>query len=383
MPSKYLSIDIQHAQLKGGRMNISADTTVKRVRDARKASLHKLIERGNFEVVEAVREGRIHITEVDRAVRDGKYDDLTRRAKQKAGPVAAAVDSAIKKLAESREPGTTKVYRVCGNALAAHFGDRVMDTITTDELADFMHAAKLRGKAWSSNSKRNYSVYCRKIWETAGADPALWDEIEMPKHRKTRVVFLKPQEWRTFASENNRLPVAAIGAIGCLAGLRIGEISQLRTNVDVDFDRRVIRVQPRAGWKPKTDRSVRDVPMAEELEPILRYHAANFAGAKYFIRRPGMDQPVDIRVLGDWVTIGLKRAGLPTGRNNDGYTTHTFRHTFASWLAQRDVQLLKIAALLGDTPEMVAKTYAHLTPRDLDRAVMIIDDVARNAGVTQ
>lgn len=379
MPSRYLTIDIQHPILKGGRLNISADTSVKRVRDARKASLWKLIERGSFDVVEAVRERRIHVSEVDRAVRDGKYDDVARLARQKAGPMQEAVTRAIDQLAESREAGTTKVYWVCGNALIEYFTpERAMDEVTPDELREFLHSPKAKGKAWTSNTKRNYAPYCRKIWEVAGANPALWNEIDLPRFRKTRIVFLQPKEWRTLIERNEKHPSAALLAIACLAGLRIGEISHLRTGVDVDMERGVVRVQPRAGafpWRPKTDRSVRDVPMAKALVPVLEYHLQHFAGDRYLLRLPGRDVPMSIHTLGDWTEAGMKRAGLKYGRD-DGYTTHTLRHTFASWLAQRDVQLLKIALLMGDTPEMVARTYAHLTPRDLGRAVGIIDEVA-------
>jgi integrase len=53
------------------------------------------------------------------------------------------------------------------------------------------------------------------------------------------------------------------------------------------------------------------------------------------------------------------------------------RHTFVSWMVQRDVSPLKVAELIGDTAEQVMKTYGHLAPRDLSRAVSIIDDVAR------
>ena len=56
----------------------------------------------------------------------------------------------------------------------------------------------------------------------------------------------------------------------------------------------------------------------------------------------------------------------------DGATFHTLRHTFASWLVQKDVQLMKVAKLMGDNTEVVEKTYAHLMPKDLRRAVNLL-----------
>lgn len=380
---EYLTIDIKHKLLRNRRLNISADTTSKRTRDARKASLWKLLERGDVDVVEAVRERRIHVAEVDHAVREGSYDELKRRAAQKAGPLPQAIDKAIAELEGSRELGTIGTYRVAGNALLFHFGDaRMMDEITREELRDFLHADKATGKPWTSNTKRQLAITCRRIWQLAGADVEVWKGIELPKMRKTRVVFLSPEEWRKVIAANDRMPHAAVLGLGCLAGLRGGEIANLRTGVDLDLERRIIRIQPRQGaypWKPKNDRAIRDVPISEELIGILQFHAETYAGEKYFVRVAGKDEPMHVNIIGRWTKVAMRRGGLTYGRKLNGYTAHTMRHTFASWLAQRDVQLLKIAALLGDTPEIVASTYAHLTPRDLDRAVGVIDDVVRNA----
>lgn len=381
-----IRIDLRDKRLRpSGRISISAGTTSRKLANARKASLRKILERGDVDVLEAVRRGQLHVSEIDDAVRRGDYDGLKKLASTPRVTVREAVAIAEKEVASNREPGTLGMYKTFGRILIARFEPngvpRQLGSITTDEIKDFLHAVQAGGGEWRPATKRQALVVYRRMWKLAGLALDAWTGIELPRVRATRVVFLQPAEWNQLIAANHHLPVAGLLAMACLAGLRIGEISHLRPGIDVDLERRVIRIQPRKSpipWKPKTDRSVRDVPMGDELVPVLRFHAEHYAGEKYFMRVAGKDQPVHIDVLGNWTEAAMKRAGLLYGREK-GYTTHTLRHTFASWLAQRDVQLLKIAALLGDTPEIVASTYAHLTPRDLDRAVGIVDLVVREA----
>lgn len=59
--------------------------------------------------------------------------------------------------------------------------------------------------------------------------------------------------------------------------------------------------------------------------------------------------------------------------NIKGVTTHTLRHTFASWLAINDKSLLTIAELLGHNDLKMVKRYAHLSPDHLQDAVATLD----------
>ena len=58
----------------------------------------------------------------------------------------------------------------------------------------------------------------------------------------------------------------------------------------------------------------------------------------------------------------LKRAQEPLGAN---WTCLHFRHTFGSMLARKGVSLYKIATLLGNSPEICRRHYAHLRAEDL------------------
>lgn len=375
-----IRIDLRHKRLTKGRLAVSTGTTNKKLVKSFRSSLDKLIERGDFDVLEGLRAGNLTIGEIDRAVREGDYEGLRRRASTPTITVAEAAGKALAEVGSTLEPGTLTQYGTMTRVLEWKFPDRTLASITHDELKDLLRGTQQGGKEWEPATVRQAYAIFRRIWKIAGVPTTPFEGIELPRLRKPRVVFLQPAEWVQLITANEGLPAAAVIALGCLAGLRIGEISNLRPSLDIDLDRGFIRIQERKGtfpWKPKTDRSTRNVPIAEELMPVLRFHAENYAGERYFIRLAGKDAPIHVNVLGRWTRRAMERAGLTYGRDN-GYTAHTLRHTFASWLAQKDVQLLKIAALLGDTPEVVASVYAHLTPRDLDRAVDVLDVVVLN-----
>ena len=63
-------------------------------------------------------------------------------------------------------------------------------------------------------------------------------------------------------------------------------------------------------------------------------------------------------------------AELVTGRTDPkGVVFHTLRHTFASWLVMRGVDLYTVAQLLGNSLRMVELCYSHLSPDFRQRAV--------------
>ena len=59
----------------------------------------------------------------------------------------------------------------------------------------------------------------------------------------------------------------------------------------------------------------------------------------------------------------LAAAGLPSG---EGWGFHEFRHTVVSRLIAEGRSVVQVAHWIGDTPEVVLSTYAHLFESDLD-----------------
>jgi integrase len=212
-------------------------------------------------------------------------------------------------------------------------------------------------------------------WAEARKSRAVKDQI------KPRVGYLQPAQWASLFARTENTRRAAFYALGCLAGLRLQEALMLRVGLDVDLSGRGrIRVQPRGGehaWKPKTARSVRDVPMTPTLRRILERHMDGLAGERYLLVHDRCDRPISPDTITHWVKSDFPAAGLKLGRAGDGLTYHSLRHTFASWAVQEGESILKVARVMGDTAAMIERVYGHLAPTDLET---VTDAVERKIG---
>ena len=145
-------------------------------------------------------------------------------------------------------------------------------------------------------------------------------------------------------------------ATAIYAGLRRAELCWLRWE-DVDFGRRVLSVRAKRSederWQTKTRRN-RAVPISPKLDAILRGlpHSAEWV----------FPSPKGMRWDEDNLTSRVERVASAAGLS---WTLLDCRHTFASQLAMRGVSLAKIAALLGNSPEICRRHYAHIATEDL------------------
>jgi integrase len=166
-------------------------------------------------------------------------------------------------------------------------------------------------------------------------------------------------------------PLLCMVMLGLFAGLRAGEALHLRPAFDIDLERGLLVIQKQPVWKPKTARASRYVPISSELRPVLERQLRRRASEEWVtpaITRPTLSFNVD--TFGEHFARIVESAEMVPGRTTaEGVTFHTLRHTFASWLVARGVDLYTVAQLLGDRLEEVERTYAHLSPDFRQRAV--------------
>lgn len=214
--------------------------------------------------------------------------------------------------------------------------------------------------------------------------PVERDRLARGKHHRDRVLTVAEAD-AVMARTPDRLKFTI--ACGLLAGLRAGETLHLRPQLDVDPVMGTIHVRKQPDWTPKTERSVRLVPMAEPLRRLAERHVKDFASAAWMHPSPVLDGvPLSHRQLARDFKAIVEGAGITYGRAHaHGVTYHTLRHTFASHAVMRGVDLYTVAKLLGDSVEMVETTYADLSPDHkraavvkLAQAFIISDEIAEN-----
>ncbi|MET0515999.1 MAG: tyrosine-type recombinase/integrase [Nitrospiraceae bacterium] len=77
-------------------------------------------------------------------------------------------------------------------------------------------------------------------------------------------------------------------------------------------------------------------------------------------------------VTADMVTIAFRRSCQSVGVED--FRFHDLRHTFASALVQRGVDLYRVQRLLGHRDGRMTQRYAHLAPENLREAVQVFKD---------
>lgn len=367
----------------------------------RAAAVSQLWDRGDWPVIRRWAAGEIHISDLARMVREGDFERL-KLLNADGYLLGQAVEEHLRRTEATLEEATLMNHRVVCSALIERFGaDRPMHTITTAEAEAWLHGPREDGEPWAPGTQYAKRAIAGALWryaiereqeeaERQGARPTLrrnpWRSARVREAHRARPAVLTPEELRDLLAHPAvyGTPVEALIGLAGYAGLRLREMLYLRPGIDVVLDgpRPMVRIQAREGdypWRPKTQRSERDVRISPTLADTLRRHiAAGYAGTRYLFRTPGRDRPVASRTAQRWIETAFKAAGLKYGRGRgDGLTTHSLRHTHATILLSQGVSIAAVAARLGDTKEVVLSTYAHVLPDDEERALEILERAAR------
>lgn len=134
-------------------------------------------------------------------------------------------------------------------------------------------------------------------------------------------------------------------------GARAGALRDLKWD-QVDFKNGFIVLNP---WgREQTKKRRPTIPISQTLLPLLE-RAYREKVSDYVLDHPGQ------------IRKSMER--FMEAHQIDGVTAHTFRHTFATHLAQNGVSMVEIAQLLGDQLTTVEKNYLHYSPAHLRNAI--------------
>jgi site-specific recombinase XerD len=141
-------------------------------------------------------------------------------------------------------------------------------------------------------------------------------------------------------------------------GMRKSELLNLTWD-DVDFERKKIKIIEKADWSPKT--SERQIPLNDGLFKVLKALGAKKRG-KYVFHDKG--QQIESNRLRKRLMSLTKRCGFP-----DVTKLHSLRHTFASHLVMKGVDLPTVKKLMGHADIDTTMIYSHLADDHVDKAV--------------
>jgi len=151
-------------------------------------------------------------------------------------------------------------------------------------------------------------------------------------------------------------------------GLRIGEVCALNWK-DIDFNKKTLRINKTLSYKvfdepyvittPKTNNSNRIIELNDNLVKLIKKHKNNQKNIYGF--------------TDNWFVFGDVKPLSPTtfkrylynyieAANVKKITPHGFRHSHVSLLINLGCDSRDVAERIGDTVQMVEKTYYHMFP---------------------
>lgn len=380
-----------------GRLHVSLRTKLKTEATLRYSALVAFVREGDAVLIQRLRDQKLHISAVERCVRD-RVPFATLRATGDRWPT---VDEAAAQYVTWLEANENKAdwTVVTAKSQLAKFasydglGGTRLDDVTPEQIAAYQ-----TWLATDGNDGKPYAVNTRTAY--VGRVATLYAFIQEEEHRRAirdgrhprtlhspidtrtqprghtqRERYLTTQEAEAlFAAtpDQLRFPVAA----GLLGGLRVSEMLHLRPPpLDVDLTAATLAVQEKEWggreWSPKTKGSKRKVNMNDELAAILQHHLEHYASPQWLVpSRVNGSIPMPLDTFGPMFRRIVDDAGLGAPRESPQFVSfHTLRHTFASWLVMADENVLTVAKLLGNSVAMVETTYGHLAPEHRKKAV--------------
>ena len=269
---------------------------------------------------------------------------------------------------------------------ASHF-----EAITTAQIAAFIEGRINRNGIAAKTANHHRSIL-RRLFNWArkqhgikmpdNTNPAA--EVEPYKEHAPQIRYLTLEQIdeQLHALRGDPKLQTAV-AILIYAGLRREELLWLKTADDIDLSKRAtrngghgfIRIQAKTivevtpdgesrerFWEPKTKVN-RIVPVSSHLRPYLDRYTPEPSDEGWHFPSPGS------RTLWDpdnFSERALKKANKKMGL---WWTCLDYRHSFGSHLVQNGVTLYKVSKLMGNSPEICRRHYAHLVPEALTTEV--------------
>ena len=247
------------------------------------------------------------------------------------------------------------------NHLLPVFGKLVLANVTPKLLAAYKTQRRLEQAAPATINKElqlirhAYNLAMRE-WEWCRENPM--HRVSMEKVRNDVDRWLTPdEEERLMASSSVWLREIIMFAVH--TGMRQGEILNLQWQ-DVDFARSTLVVMKSKNGMRRT------LPLNSVVYELLAAKQAKTGATEGRVFTTPLGNELKVRFLVREFCKARDRARIPDFR------FHDLRHTFATRLVQRGVDLYKVQRLLGHKTQHMTQRYAHHSPESLRDGVNVL-----------
>jgi len=242
--------------------------------------------------------------------------------------------------------------------LLPFFGDKLLGEITPRDIESYKSLRKEKVSNRTINMElATLSHFFNKAitWGKAVKNPV--DDIEKLPVPKGRLVFFSEDEI-TNLYKNCSEHILPIVKLAISTGMRRGELLNIKWK-DIDFDNGFLYIMKSKNGKSRTIPicdAAREALALVKRHPTSEYIFCNEKGKKYIRVTKGYNN-------------ALKKAGLKIGRKDDGFVFHSLRHTFASHLIMKGVDLVTVKELLGHSSLEATMIYVHISLKHKTMAI--------------
>ncbi len=250
--------------------------------------------------------------------------------------------------------------------LHAFFGKEATLQEVEDSIGGYENYRKMKGVKPATIVKelkllrRMYNV-ARKQWKWKIKNPV--SDIELPKVRNERVRYLNPEEYEklmTVLDEANEKWLKPLIIIALNTGLRLSNLCDLQRS-EVNLFNQMIVI---SAEKMKNDDYI-GIPLTERayntFKELLRLQSISG-----YVFHDNGEKLYPVKVQRAFKKI-VEKAGF------SNFRFHDLRHTFASYLRQKGVDLHTLSKLLGHKSIRMSERYAHLSVDDLRKAISVLE----------
>lgn len=294
------------------------------------------------------------------AAAEGRYGDITQK---KDNPLFDEIAEEYLEDYRSRRRATSSDrHGYALKALKGEFSGTRLSSITPHAIDRYKRKRKQQGRSEVTINrelaflKNMFTVAIQ--WGKATENPV--KKVETYREDNSRTRFLTEQEEELLLAQCQphiyRVVLTAIHT-----GLRKSELLSL-TWEKVHFDHRLITVE--AAYAKNNE--ARSVPMSSRLTETLKPIRIDNPNAPVFFNSKGGPY----RNVSRAFNSAVERAGI------QDFTFHDLRHTFASRLVMRGVDLATVKELMGHEHINMTLRYAHLSPGHKHSAIAVLDQSA-------
>ena len=286
----------------------------------------------------------------------GKYTSKT-KAKRRAPTAYLA-------LLERRRysPNTIQTYVSLFEQFLTYFSDVPANELTDDHVAEFQ-THLIKEKKVSTSSQNQYINAIKFYFEKVLGREKAYYHIERPIKEFKLPKVLSEKEVVTILKVVHNLKHKAMLLLVYSSGLRAGELINLKVN---DIDSEQMRVFVRGG-KGKKDRVT---ILSQKALIVLREYFKKYRPKEYLFE--GLHG-------GKYSDSSLRRVfimAIQRARISKKVTLHSLRHSFATHLLEKGVDIRYIQVLLGHNSSQTTEIYTHITHKGWEKIQSPLDNLS-------